>query len=309
MKAAEDNGRTQGKLALAFDTSNYTSSAAWFGGVEGRNSSLPLPVGRGELGLRQSEALFWHVRRLPELICGRGRDFGRVGAGGASSKPREAEASYMPCFLAGASQARTIAELAGLPYYEFSHQQGHVAAAAWSSGRIELLDGPFLAWHLSGGTTELLYVRPSGRSISCEKIGGTTDLSAGQLVDRTGRRLGLPFPAGGQLDALASGAEKKNFFKVRVNGTEFSLSGVENKISALNEGPEEAAYYALATIAGAVGRATIKARGRYGPLPVLYSGGVASSAVLRGSLEGYFARPEHSSDNALGTAILTYRRL
>ena len=109
----------------------------------------------------------------------------------------------MPCFLAGATQAQVMARTLGVPFYAFSHQQGHIAAALFSSGHMELMDTPHLAWHLSGGTTELLHVVPDGRNVRAERIGGTTDISAGQLIDRTGKLLGLDFPAGKQLDALS----------------------------------------------------------------------------------------------------------
>ena len=189
---------------LALDTSNYTTSAAVFDGRTGCNRSKLLEVRPGELGLRQSEALFQHVRELPgllEQLEGQGLLDG-ITAVGASTRPREVEGSYMPCFLAGSSQGRSLAHTLGVPFFAHSHQQGHLAAAAWSAGRLDLLDGPFLAWHLSGGTTELLRVEPQGYSVKGEIIGGTTDISAGQLIDRTGVLLGLDFPAGKALDAL-----------------------------------------------------------------------------------------------------------
>ena len=88
------------------------------------------------------------------------------------------------------------------PFYAHSHQQGHLAAAAWSAGRAELLDAPFLAWHLSGGTTELLLVKPKDYAVEAEIIGGTSDLSAGQLIDRTGLLLGLQFLSGQLVQGL-----------------------------------------------------------------------------------------------------------
>ena len=118
---------------------------------------------------------------------------------------------------------------------EFSHQQGHLAAAAWSAGREDLLDQPFLAWHLSGGTTELLLVQPKNGVPYAEKIGGTTDISAGQLLDRTGVLLGLPFPAGKYVDELYYRADSTSSFRVKVNELYFSLSGVENKVKSLRE--------------------------------------------------------------------------
>ena len=89
-----------------------------------------------------------------------------------------------------------LAQTLGVPFVPVSHQQGHIAAAAWSAGRLDLLDRPLLAWHLSGGTTELLYVQPDGFNVQASCIGGTSDISAGQLIDRTGVLLGLDFPAG-----------------------------------------------------------------------------------------------------------------
>ena len=196
---------------LGLDTSNYTTSAAWFDGSRGDNVGKLLEVPQGSLGLRQSEALFQHVKRLPEILAalkktGLPCDLSALGA---STRPREVEGSYMPCFLAGQSQAQGMATVLGLPFYPCSHQQGHIAAAAWSAGRMDLLDRPHLVWHLSGGTTELLYVVPDGVSVRAECIGGTSDISAGQLIDRTGKRLGLAFPAGKAVDELSLQAQKR----------------------------------------------------------------------------------------------------
>ena len=138
--------------ALGLDTSNYTTSAAFFDGWNGGNAGKLLEVKPGERGLRQSEALFQHVKALPgrmeEL---RSQGLGEASAVAASTRPRAVEGSYMPCFLAGESLGRSLAAALKVPFYEVSHQQGHLAAAAWSAGRMDLLDSPFLAWHLSGG--------------------------------------------------------------------------------------------------------------------------------------------------------------
>ena len=221
----------QGKV-IAFDTSNYTTSCAVFDGENGENSGRLLDVKPGELGLRQSDALFSHVKRLPEIT--EKLDFsGNIIAVGASTKPRETEDSYMPCFLAGASQGAVLAKTLDVPFFEFSHQQGHIAAAAWSAGRMDILDTPHLAWHLSGGTTELLYVEPWGTAVKCKIIGGTTDVSAGQLIDRTGQLLGLQFPSGKAIDALAAKCENKQQYNMKLNGLTFSLSGVEHKMKQM----------------------------------------------------------------------------
>ncbi|HPE15767.1 MAG TPA: DNA-binding protein [Oscillospiraceae bacterium] len=298
-------------LTLGLDTSNYTTSAAVFDGEAGRNAGRLLPVEHGALGLRQSDALFAHVKALPDVFLSLAP--GAPDAVGASVRPRGVPGSYMPCFLAGESQGRVLAAALGVPFFAFSHQEGHLAAAAFSAGHMELLDAPFLAWHLSGGTTELLYAEPSGASIAARRIGGTGDLSAGQLVDRTGLRLGLPFPAGKALDALAAASDKENSFAVKLRGLDFSLSGMENKAAALAaENGADAARFVFLTLADVLARATAAARRAYGELPVLFAGGVASSGVLRARLRGdafYFAAPRYSTDNALGVAILTYRRL
>ena len=181
---------------IGFDTSNYTTSIAYFDGTGGVNESRLLPVKAGELGLRQSDAVFAHIKSLPELS---GRLFSHmepltIRAVGVSTRPRAVEGSYMPCFMVGYSHAKLLSDSLGVPLIEVSHQQGHVAASLWSAGHMELMDQPHLAWHLSGGTTELLLVEPEGKNVRCTRIGGTTDISAGQLIDRTAQLLDLPFP-------------------------------------------------------------------------------------------------------------------
>ena len=301
---------------LGLDTSNYTTSAALFDGETGVNLGRLLDVRPGELGLRQSDALFQHVKRLPLLLEELLEERREIQAVGASTRPRAVEGSYMPCFLAGESQGRGIAAALGVPFYPHSHQQGHLAAAAWSAGRLDLLDAPFLAWHLSGGTTELLLVKPKGCTVEAEIIGGTSDISAGQLIDRAGVLLGLQFPTGKALDELSQQDGSAMAFSVRLDGLTFSLSGMENQVKALaerGESPANIARFAMGTVAGVVLRATREAQNRHPGLPVLCSGGVASNTRLRQVLTencgAVFAQPKYSTDNAMGTAILTWRAL
>ena len=305
---------------LGLDTSNYTTSAAVFDGEGGRNQGRLLEVRPGELGLRQSDALFQHVKHLPEVVealLGE-EGLGTVQAVGASTRPRAVEGSYMPCFLAGASQGQVLSQVLGVPFYAFSHQQGHLAAAAWSAGRLDLLDRPFLAWHLSGGTTELLRVEPEedGVAVRAEILGGTSDISAGQLIDRTGVLLGLPFPAGKGVEKLSRQAQKREYYKVKVNGLTFSLSGMENRVRQMlqrGEEPAEIAWFAQETVCRVVQACTKAAMEQYPGLPVLCSGGVASNGrlkeLLRQNCGALFAQPQFSTDNAMGTAILTWRAL
>lgn len=302
---------------IGFDTSNYTTSIAYFDGSNGINCSQLLPVKPGELGLRQSDAVFHHTKSLPELS---GRLFSNISLGnmqaiGVSTRPRAVEGSYMPCFMVGFSHAKLLADAYHVPLFEFSHQQGHIAAALWSADRLDLLDKPHLAWHLSGGTTELLLVEPDDKAVKCTKIGGTTDISAGQLIDRTGQLLELPFPAGKHIDAISREAKNTELFRVKCKQMEFSLSGIQNKVQKfyqISNDTTETAAYALRCVCYAVKKATENALSAYPGLPVVFSGGVASNTMLReslASLDAIFAEPQYSTDNALGVAILTYRAL
>ena len=300
---------------LGLDTSNYTTSAAWFDGESGDNAGKLLAVPAGSLGLRQSEALFQHVKRLPDILA----DLKKTGlpdnlsAIGASTRPREVEGSYMPCFLAGESQARVMAEAFSLPFYPCSHQQGHIAAAAWSAGRMDLLDRPHLVWHLSGGTTELLYVVQDGVSVKGEIIGGTKDLSAGQLIDRTGQMLALPFPAGKALDRLSADSDSGDLFRVRVQDGQFSLSGVQNKLREYYDktgNPAATARYCLRSVIHAVRKATKQALDAHPGLEVVFSGGVSSNSLLRSACpQAVFCPPQFSTDNAMGVAVLAWREM
>ena len=207
---------------VGIDTSNYTTSvslAVREPDAPGRlrvvsNRKAPLPVAPGARGLRQSDALFAHTRNLPELMRLLRADMEAGGwcpaAVGVSARPRDAADSYMPCFLAGVAAAEAFAAGAGVPLYRFSHQSGHIMAALYSSGSLlcdrsagELPDGDFLAFHVSGGTTEAVLAHPVPGGFSVEIVGYGADLHAGQVIDRVGVLLGLPFPCGPALEALA----------------------------------------------------------------------------------------------------------
>lgn len=300
---------------IGIDTSNYTTSIAWYDGEQGVNCSKLLPVKTGELGLRQSDAVFAHTKSLPELSDRLFSNIpaGTVGAVGVSTRPRAVDGSYMPCFMVGYSHAKLLSAAFGVPLIDVSHQQGHVAASLWSAGRMELMDQPHLAWHLSGGTTELLMVEPESKNVACKKIGGTTDISAGQLIDRTGQLLELPFPSGKHLDALSQRAQKTEIFRVKCEGSFFSLSGVQNKVQQFHTKhfcPEETAAYALRCVCKAVYLATEQALEKYPGFPIVFSGGVASNSMLReflAPLNPVFSQPQFSTDNAMGVAVLAHR--
>lgn len=297
---------------LAFDTSNYTTSIALLDGEKLHAVRRLLPVAQGEMGLRQSQALFHHVKALPELmeeLTTQVGDFPKITTVGVSTRPRGVEGSYMPCFLAGESMARSIATLHGATYYQTSHQQGHLAAALWSLGRLDLMDQPFFAWHLSGGTTELLQVAPQQGTFAVEQIGGSSDISAGQLVDRTGGKLGFEFPSGREVSQLA-GLEKGSLppYPLKLEGLSFSLSGMENKVDSFlhaQQPHEDICRFVLDTLAKGLQKTTRQAREQFGNLPTLYCGGVASSQRLRQKLGGgLFPEADYCTDNAVGVAVL-----
>lgn len=219
----------------------------------------------------------------------------------------------MPCFMVGYSHAKLLSDALNVPLFTCSHQQGHVAASLWSAGRMDLMDTPHLAWHLSGGTTELLLVEPEERNVRCTRIGGTTDISAGQLIDRTGQMLQLPFPSGKHLDALSRDAEMTEIFRVKCTDCNFSLSGVQNKVQQFYQkqgSAAETAAYALRCVIHAVYQATQNALKQYPDMTVVFSGGVASNSLLRtmcAPLNPVFSEPQYSTDNAMGVAVLTSR--
>lgn len=301
---------------LGLDTSNYTTSVALFDGENGCNVGKLLDVPEGTLGLRQSDALFQHVKRLPGLVeelAGQ-MELNHIRAVGASTRPRAVEGSYMPCFLAGQAAAESVSAALDVPLYRFSHQAGHLMAAVKTCGDESVGKKPFLAFHASGGTTELLYAEPNEEiGFSAEIVGCTKDISAGQLVDRVGVMLGLPFPCGGELEKLAlQSRAKKIQTKICVKGTDCNISGAENvALKMQKEGvpAEDIARFAIEFVGKTILEMSVAARERYPELPIIYAGGVMRNAIIKKMLAGklpnvLFADTALSSDNAVGTAYL-----
>lgn len=298
------------KIWLGIDTSNYTTSvSAVTEDGSYYNIKKQLCVKANEKGVRQSDAVFMHVKNLPlafeELMAKLGDT--EVLAVGVSTRPRALEGSYMPCFLSGVSVAKSIALSLKAPLYEFSHQEGHIRAALLGSG----IDTPehFYSFHLSGGTCELLDVHRTEFGFFEEIIADSADITLGQLVDRTGVMLGLSFPCGAELEKLALLSDKK--YKVKVCGdSKINLSGFENKvIKMINDGADKCdiSAFVYSVIISAVEK-LLDARADKS-LPVVFAGGVSGSQILKNSVSeicnAYFAPPSLSSDNAVGIALLT----
>ena len=302
---------------IGIDTSNYTTSAALV--KDGRvevNSKKLLPVRPGELGLRQSDAVFHHVQQIGDVLAPVLSACGPVRAVGVSTRPRAVEGSYMPCFTVGAAVARALAMSHRVPLHTFSHQQGHIAAALYSAGQLSLLKEKFLVFHVSGGTTEALIATPGEDGAPCARLAASSlDLKAGQAVDRVGGMLGLPFPAGPYLEELAVQWTEKVRVRPSMKGADCSLSGVENRCRAMLEAghpKEEIARYCLEYIRASLEAMCAALLKETGPLPVVFSGGVMSNSILREALTqrfgAWFAQPAFSADNAAGVAVLTARK-
>jgi len=310
------------KVFLGIDTSAYTTSLA----AVNENfhiladERILLEVEHGKRGLRQSEALFLHVKNLPGLMARLDPILHKqTCALGVSTRPRNQEESYMPVFLAGSSLAGSLAAFAGIPMYEVSHQEGHIMAGL--RGSLELLDLPqFLAVHFSGGTSDILLVenRQPG-SFDIHHLCSSQDIHAGQLVDRIGVAMGLPFPAGPSLEQLAGVVEKNEVaIPVAINATGFSFSGTETR--ALQMLKAETSQEAVAAaVLGVIARTLEKVLRRYmeqlGVKDVLLAGGVMANKLIAQQLQKrlqhpavggrlHFAPAGLSTDNAVGVAML-----
>ena len=297
------------RYTLGIDTSNYATSLAGFdtaGEVVCAKKRF-LPVKAGQLGLRQSDALFHHTVALPEMMQELAQEFDltQIDAVGVSQKPRPVEGSYMPCFLAGVNAATAFAHAKGIPLVLTTHQQGHAAAALFAAEKV-------LLFHISGGTTDLLLCDQVRRITT---LGTSTDLYAGQAVDRVGVRLGFGFPAGAEVSRLAAQCTEEIKPKSSVKGMQCSLSGLENQCNALlaaGKTPEYVCKYCLLCVADTVVKMTKAAQKEYPGLPVVCAGGVMSSDIIRAWVQKrlpqvYFVPGQYSSDNAIGVSILAAR--
>ena len=273
------------RYTLGIDTSNYATSLAVFdtaGEVVCAKKRF-LPVKAGQLGLRQSDALFHHTVALPEMMQELAQEFDltQIDAVGVSQKPRPVEGSYMPCFLAGVNAATAFAHAKGIPLVLTTHQQGHAAAALFAAKGEQLFAEKVLLFHISGGTTDLLLCDQVRRITT---LGTSTDLYAGQAVDRVGVRLGFGFPAGAEVSRLL----------------------------AAGKTPEYVCKYCLLCVADTVVKMTKAAQKEYPGLPVVCAGGVMSSDIIRAWVQKrlpqvYFVPGQYSSDNAIGVSILAAR--
>jgi N6-L-threonylcarbamoyladenine synthase len=301
-------------LYLGIDTSNYTTSVSFIdsSGKVVQKKRL-LPVKEGERGIRQSDAVFHHSKAYPELIKelfdGVNEEISAVGC---SYAPTTEDGSYMPCFLVGESFASSLSSVLKVPLLKFSHQQGHIVAALFSADGLDLLNEKFIAFHVSGGTTDAVLCENVNGELSVMPISSSNDLKAGQAVDRIGVKMGLLFPCGKELEKLALKSEKSFKNKIKLYNGDCSLSGLENKCLKMlenGETQEDTAKFLLCYIADTITAMTEYALGKFGELPVVFAGGVMSDKIIKDIItsrfDASFAEPEFSCDNAAGIAFLT----
>lgn len=301
-------------MFLGIDTSCYTTSLAVVD-AQGRLLSEArklLTVQKGERGLRQSDGVFQHVQNLPALadtVAREAGSFSQIRAVAASTRPRPADGSYMPVFTVGAAFGRSLAAIMAVPFHEVSHQEGHVLAGLWSAG-VDWRD--FYALQASGGTTEILDVQIAHRPVVRE-LGGSADLHAGQFIDRVGVALGLPFPAGPQVEALAMRATGETIeAPVSVRGAKLSFSGPESHfrrvLAAGGTDPAAVARGVERCVAESLYRVLRNIIRQHGVKPVLFVGGVMANRFIRQYLTERlagacaFAEARFAGDNAVGAA-------
>ncbi|HHV63621.1 MAG TPA: O-sialoglycoprotein endopeptidase [Peptococcaceae bacterium] len=306
-------------LFLGIDTSAYTTSLAV---VDDKKALVwekrqLLQVPHGEKGLAQSEAFFQHIQVLPQMLETVPPDIWAELKGiGVSTAPRPIEGSYMPVFTAGKAIASSLASALRIQLVTTSHQEGHLAAGEVSASGLDQQN--FLAVHISGGTTEVLKVaKTTPGKYEITILGQSSDLHAGQFIDRVGVKLGLPFPAGKELEKLAQKAApgSASLLPSSVKGYEMSFSGVESAVQRLIEEKKRPADLARAVegcIVRTISKVLEKAIAETNLHHVLLVGGVASNAYFRKEITRklnsqasfYWAKPEYSSDNAYGVACL-----
>ena len=232
---------------------------------------------------------------------------------GVSAKPRDEIGSYMPCFNVGVSFGKTVAQLLNVPCYEFSHQAGHVVAALYSAQKLDLLSQKFLAFHISGGTTEALLVTPdTNKVIKTQIVAKTLDLNAGQLIDRIGIMLGQEFPAGASLEKLAMKCNDNFKITPMLKGCDCCLSGIENLCARMKfeqQSDEKIARFCVEYIGATIEQMCGELLKSFGHLPVVFAGGVMSNSIIKKRLKArfnaIFGEPAFSSDNAVGISVLT----
>ena len=304
-------------LFLGIDTSCYTTSLCLVDSSYHvvADERIILSVKSGERGLSQSNMVYQHMRNLPVLFERLVPYLAnsRICAIGVTNKPRRREDSYMPAFLAGFGYARSLAAVLHIPLYPMSHQENHLMAVLRDIGTIP--EQPFYGLHLSGGTTDMLKSVPVSKGLDITRIGGTSDISAGQFIDRIGVALGFSFPAGMYVDKMAQDVTMcRKAGRVWCQQGELSYSGPESQaqrwIAKENAEKATVCQWTLATVWDGLRRMMDQVLPEGSQLTA--AGGVMSNQYLRQQLELYcvqkrirlhLAPDGYSADNSSGVAF------
>ncbi|MDW5300322.1 MAG: hypothetical protein SA378_09315 [Sedimentibacter sp.] len=304
---------------LGIDTSAYTTSIALIDAKENKiidDKRKVLLVPLGQRGLRQQDAVFQHLKNFQELYSEINVDMKLISTVAVSSRPRNVDGSYMPVFTVGQNYGKIIAETLNCSYIEYSHQENHIAASL-----IELykeINDDILAIHISGGTTEFLGAKKAQKGYSTEIVGGSKDITFGQLIDRIGTLMEFPFPCGLYMEKSIQNISEVDKIKIPpIKGTTFiNLSGMENYYNNLylqNKYSKETIIYSLFNyIASCILHIIKQIQSIYCFKTIIITGGVASNNTIRNlvleelndKLRVIFPSKVNSSDNAVGLAYL-----
>ncbi|WP_179865692.1 MULTISPECIES: tRNA (adenosine(37)-N6)-threonylcarbamoyltransferase complex transferase subunit TsaD [unclassified Bacillus (in: firmicutes)] len=192
--------------------------------------------------------------------------------------------------LIGVNAAKAIAFAHGLPLIGVHHIAGHI----YANQLVQPLQYPLLALVVSGGHTELVYMKEDG---VFEVIGETRDDAAGEAYDKVARTLKLPYPGGPHIDRLAQEGTANIPFPrawLEEGSYDFSFSGLKSAVinymhNAEQRGeevsPANVAASFQASVIEVIVSKTIKAAKEYDVKQVLLAGGVAANKGLRASLQ------------------------
>lgn len=303
-------------IIIGIDTSCYTTSIAAISLDKNIvfNKKIMLKVGKECKGLRQSEMVFQHVNNLGSLSekIEKLMNEYNVVAICASEKPRPVKESYMPAFTVGYNFAKLFSSMNNISLYKTTHQENHIYASLHTN---ELKNNKFISVHMSGGTTEILLVENVKNDLKIEIVGGSKDISFGQLIDRLGVKLGYDFPCGKNIDENALDCKEniKVGLKTSVKDGYMNLSGIENQVNKYAKEYDE--IYLSKLLMDSIVRSLYKSLkyicDKYNINEVVFAGGVASSKYIRKNLNEklykdkikcYFTESEYSTDNAVGCA-------
>lgn len=304
---------------LGIDTSAYTTSIA-ITDIDSKEILVDkrkvLEVPTGQKGLRQQDAVFQHLKNFKELYEEIELDLKNIKVVSVSSKPRNVDDSYMPVFTVGQNFGKAIAKTLNCNYIEYSHQENHIAASLIN--QYKEINKNILAIHISGGTTEFLQVKKAKKGYETIIVGGSKDITFGQLIDRVGTLMEFRFPCGMHMEYFLKNHTNIETIKSPAISGEYyiNLSGMENHYKNLyltNKYNKSSIIYSLFKyVSNCILHIITHVKSNYNFNTVIIAGGVASNSIIRNMIlekandefNVIFPTKENSSDNAVGVSLL-----